>query len=74
MSKQSKAKEGQGYRERDPSCRNCKEFKNEKMVMGHDDGGWDRTWLKETNMRCGIANFRVNRESWCKMHDRKEEP
>jgi hypothetical protein len=61
MSKQSEAKERQGYEKKaSPNfCSNCKNYSS----LG---SGWN-----ETAMRCEIGEFKVMRQGICNLHERK---
>jgi hypothetical protein len=63
MSKQSKAKELQGYKDKAPpkSCVACKHFASTTT----EETGHYGTWYKESNLRCLIGNFAVKKTAVC---------
>lgn len=66
MSKQSEAKEKQGYRKDAPCCQNCSLF---SMKSEQVKGKWSsQTFTKESEYRCTIGNFKVLKRSWCTNH------
>jgi hypothetical protein len=68
MSKQSDAKEAQGYT-RDPlNCSTCKHFTSE-IEQVHSYG---HTYSKETNLRCGIGGFAVKKMDRCNRWEKME--
>jgi hypothetical protein len=65
MSKQSAAKEHQGYTRCTPQCGRCIHFKSDKVVATFGVGAF----LEERNLRCKIGNFKVNKTAWCRMFE-----
>ena len=68
MSKQSKAKEFQGYVEKvvPMTCSNCKHFRS---VITQEPSQWGGgTWTKETAMRCDLGGFKVKKMGGCNEH------
>jgi hypothetical protein len=67
MSKQSEAKEKQGFRKDAPCCQNCKHFvsKIERIKSRWSSKMFD----KESELRCGIGNFKTFKRSWCNQHE-----
>ncbi len=72
MSKQSIAKENQGYVAKPtwPVCGNCasyaSEFVTEPPAFGFGE------WAREINVRCTIGGFKVGKSGTCKRHAEKE--
>lgn len=64
MSRQSEAKEKQGYMPKaiPQICSNCKHYKSETA----EKSGFYGPWIKETNIRCGIGGFAVKKQGTCK--------
>jgi hypothetical protein len=65
MSKQSAAKEHQGYTRCTPQCGRCIHFKSDKVVATFGVGAFQ----EERNLRCKIGNFKVNKTAWCRMFE-----
>lgn len=63
MSKQSEAKEAQGYvaKPAPKTCMNCQHFRSE-ILQGY---GFNRNYTKETNLRCGLGGFAVKKMAKC---------
>ena len=63
MSKQSEAKEQQGYVAKPtwPVCGNCMNFRSDIKPVP-----WSTTHTQETNMRCGIGGFKVSKLGTCR--------
>lgn len=64
MSKQSEAKEAQGY---DPKpvyrmCSNCKYYASDKSKTSY---GYE----EEKNVHCSIGNFAIKKQGVCKKHE-----
>ncbi|EHJ49554.1 Myb-related protein B (B-Myb)-like protein [Solidesulfovibrio carbinoliphilus subsp. oakridgensis] len=68
MSKQSEAKEQQGYepKPRPATCRTCAHYKSD---ITEEKGAFGGTWVKETNCRCSIGGFAVKKAARCKLHE-----
>lgn len=65
MSKQSEAKESQGYRPASArQCANCKAFSSttEKVPRWNGD---PTGWIKEANKRCTLGGFAVTKTAIC---------
>lgn len=88
MSKQSEAKEGQGYSHEGPRCGNCRRFlsdsvpvkwmveENDKRVEKGLTPFYDLTLpehTKEANLRCGIGGFAVKKMGYCKRWEDENE-
>lgn len=73
MSKQSDAKKSQGYVSKviPATCSNCEHFQSNKEEVPAAFGG---TYLSESNLRCAIGGFKVNKNGWCWGHKTKENP
>ena len=69
MSKQSEAKEAQGYSKHSASCGNCANFKSEitRLPAPYD---WRNELGIEKNRRCGIGGFAVGRNGHCTLWTR----
>ena len=72
MSKQSEAKEAQGYTKKPASCGNCVNFKSE-LVKFPPLPGWSMGYTEEKNRRCGIGGFAVGRNGHCSLWTRAAE-
>ena len=66
MSKQSEAKEAQGYTKKPASCGNCANFKSE-LVKFPPPPGQFYGYTEEKNRRCGIGSFAVGRNGHCSL-------
>lgn len=64
MSKQSEAKESQGFLKECHKCSNCKYFSSEKI---EEKTRWG-IYKKEINLKCSLGNFKVAKSNWCKQH------
>lgn len=64
MSKQSQAKETQGWRKTGPNCGNCQNFTSEKTPVVNRFG----SFIKEHNLRCGLGEFKIGKSNWCDEH------
>lgn len=65
MSKQSSAKEQQGYTRTIAYCGNCKHFKSD---IEKEIGRFGES-TTEKNLRCGIGGFKVHKTATCKLHE-----
>jgi len=66
MSKQSEAKEKQGFLKKSPTCSNCVNFclETEKYTTQ-----WSpQEFTREFNLRCKIGDFKVGKSNWCTLH------
>lgn len=62
MSKQSEAKERQGWVAKSiHNCANCQHFTSDVVVMK----GPYSDWTRETNVRCGKGAFKTGKASFC---------
>lgn len=68
MSKQSEAKQAQGYKKNPDTCSNCAHFQSE--IVNHTEYYGD--WIKEKNKRCSVGGFAVGKNSTCNIHAPKE--
>ena len=67
MSKQSEAKEKQGFKKDSPKCSNCVNFSSEKENYTTQ---WSSTeYTREFNLRCKIGDFKVGKSNWCSLHN-----
>lgn len=67
MSKQSEAKENQGYRKDAPMCKNCSLFTSKTEEV---KSKWSsQTFQKESEFRCAIGGFKTMKMSWCIFHE-----
>jgi hypothetical protein len=66
MSKQSDAKDSQGFRKKPqwPTCGNCKEFTFDEVRKE----SYGDIWHVETSLRCKIGGFKVGKTDTCNMH------
>ena len=69
MSRQSEAKESQGYSKKPANCGNCVNFKSE-MTSFPPSYYWPEGQTLEKNLRCGIGGFAVARNGNCTLWDR----
>lgn len=67
MSKQQQAKDQQRYEEKPvlKTCSNCENFKFDIKERPDYYGG---TYTEETNIRCGIGNFKAKKTATCREH------
>jgi hypothetical protein len=65
MSKQSAAKEHQGYTQASPQCGRCVHFTSDHVAMTVRF----IPYHGEKNLRCKIGNFKVNKTAWCRMFE-----
>ena len=63
MSKQSEAKEKQGYTRDIKNCGNCSHFTCDKEAFG-----FRMQYTKEKNLRCGIGQFKIHKTAVCDIH------
>lgn len=68
MSKQSDAKEKQGFSKTPNTCSNCINFRSEKYKEGYAG----RVYDVEKELRCAIGGFKVNKTNTCDLHILKE--
>jgi hypothetical protein len=61
MSKQSVAKEEQGYTRIPNTCGNCSSF-----TCDSEQSKWASGSVIERNLRCGIGGFKVNKTATCR--------
>jgi hypothetical protein len=62
VSKQSEAKEKQGYRKSAACCMNCDSFQRDVVPLSRHPGD---TYSIEKNKRCGIGGFAVQSTGHC---------
>lgn len=69
MSKQSEAKETQGYNPKPilPMCSNCKYYESDMVVVN----GFYGDFKEEKNIHCGIGGFAIKKQGNCKLHESK---
>lgn len=69
MSKQSEAKEAQGYVAKPvPStCSNCKHYQSKVEVLR----GYFQPYEKESEIKCGLGGFAVKKTATCNMFEHK---
>ncbi len=60
MSKQSEAKKQQGYRTKPDTCSNCAHYASKIEVHSY--------WQVESEKRCGLGGFAVNKTGTCNEH------
>jgi hypothetical protein len=63
MSKQSEAKERQGYTRTLNTCSNCENFTCDKVRSE-----WNPSYSIERNLRCALGGFKVHKTATCKEH------
>ena len=66
MSKQSDAKDRQGFRKSPDTCSNCYHFTS-TMTEEKRKYGYGNVTV-ESNLRCSIGGFKVNKMSVCNKH------
>ena len=71
MSKQSDAKTAQGYviKAIPKTCANCSKFSTD--IHNEYSSYTGKTHPRESNLRCGIGNFAVKKNSTCDMFESK---
>lgn len=71
MSKQSEAKQAQGYEQKPviTVCKNCKHFKF-KIEEYVPFGG---VYYLDKEIRCGIGGFAIKKMATCKLYERKDQ-
>jgi len=67
MSKQSEAKETQGWKKKSPTCSQCIFFTSIEKREVSSYGGTG-TFITDTNLRCKRGNFKTGKSSWCIFH------
>jgi hypothetical protein len=67
MSKQSVAKENQGYTKTPKKCSDCKHFRFKAEATGRYN-----TYTIKRELRCGIGGFKVNKTATCNIHEPAE--
>lgn len=73
MSKQSEAKQRQGYDDKPTprNCGNCTNFRSDSVHMGNS---WNPAgYWEEKNLRCGLGGFAVKKRGICNKFDMKEQ-
>lgn len=70
MSKQGKAKFAQDYDPNPifPICSNCVHFTCDKIPSA-----WNKDFIQEKNIRCGIGEFAVKKQGTCTLHSFKNQ-
>lgn len=68
MSKQSEAKEAQGYTREIKNCGNCAHFSCDVEMSE-----WNNNYRIERNLRCGIGEFKIHKTATCNMHCQKKD-
>lgn len=66
MSRQSEAKEEQGFNKVAPMCSNCKKF----MFQIVTKESYGVNYKHETNFECTQGRFKVGKTNWCEQHER----
>ena len=64
MSRQSEAKESQGYSAKAPSCKSCINYMSE-VEMKPASFSWTQPYSVEKNRRCGVGGFAVSPAGHC---------
>ena len=73
MSKQSEAKQAQGYKKNPDTCTNCKHLQFEVIQKSYERwGGVVDHWKEEKRHRCSVGGFAVGKNSTCNIHTIKE--
>lgn len=62
MSKQSEAKEKQGFQVKPCVCGDCRHFTSDKEEVNHGFG----FYTKERNLRCSKGGFKVGKSNTCR--------
>jgi len=70
LSKQSEAKEKQGWLKHGPACGNCQSFTWEDKTV--DYGPCYGLHVLEINLRCKEGEFKTGKSSWCRWHEWRE--
>ncbi len=63
MSKQSEAKERQGFTKVLATCSNCEQF-----TFVERTGGYSLDHVFQEKLRCGLGGFAVNKNATCNKH------
>ena len=75
MSKQSEAKQAQGYEQKPviPVCMNCKNHEEKATgIYSLVRKQCFFEWSEEKEDRCGIGGFAVKKMGTCKLYERKD--
>jgi hypothetical protein len=74
MSKRSKAKLRQGYSLHPimPICNNCIHFLFDRRVIFPPSETSPAGWVEDTNIKCAIGGFAVQKDAGCKIFAPKE--
>lgn len=70
MSKQSEAKERQGYTTQTPCCKRCAQYRSEFEELSNVFSG-QAPYIIESHKRCSIGEFKVISGGWCNEFERK---
>lgn len=68
MSKQSKAKTEQNYREAPDTCANCGHYESQMVEKTYDAWNGKHVWIEEKGKRCSIGWFAVKKMATCDRH------
>lgn len=68
MSKQSEAKERQGYTTDPKNCGSCKHF---QCDLEEQKGYYYKPFYIERNKRCGLGGFAVKKTASCRLWEKK---
>jgi hypothetical protein len=71
MSKQSEAKESQGYTRTLKMCSNCAWYESDLTPVENWAG---QVYHDEKNIRCGLGGFKVHKTATCSRHKEKVSP
>ncbi|MBB5509582.1 hypothetical protein [Paraburkholderia atlantica] len=71
MSKQSEAKETQGWRKLPDTCSTCIHFSFERIEEKSKWGG-SAIYITEKNLRCTLGGFKTGKSNVCDYHKLKE--
>jgi hypothetical protein len=72
MSKQSEAKEAQGYRRSAMSCQHCMHFSSEMVSRNPRWASANYVITEEKNIRCTLGGFKVQKTGSCNKYAAKD--
>lgn len=70
MSKQSDAKEAQGWQKKADMCADCRHFTSDIESIP-DSWRPNKFWTEEKNLRCSLGDFKTGKSNICKRFERK---
>ena len=73
MSKQSEAKEKQGFRKTGNMCSNCNNYTSVRVRKEYTGYGGKQVWYEEREKRCLLGGFAVGKSNVCNHYEIKNE-